>query len=449
MRHPLDIVKQIRETQGTNAKLDILRNLESGDENSWFMYFAKMTYDAKIRFWVRNVEITPMPVEEWKLDDLSAVNSLLASLASRNVTGNDAIQLIQQTVAIVDRRTAELIKLVLLRDFDCGLSVTSFNKIWPGLIPTYELMACHTLVEKTAKKIEGNLLYVQMKYDAARVSVEVDKEGKASFYTRNGNPYFFDEDCDIVKAFSKPEFAGLMFDGEMISHKGGVMLPRKTSNGIGNKLVRGTASREEMDSMIIRLWDVYSQESFDAGEDPTPYYQRFNRINQFDAQDLFDYCALPAENTIVETLEEAQVIGKKYIAQGYEGAIVKSANGPWEKDRVWWCLKIKAIREADLEVVGFNAGDPNSKLAGMVGSVMFASSDRSVTVNVSGISDELRAHITTNPEEYLGKIGTVLYNELIQNKNNKDQYSLFLPRLQEFRFDKTEADDLQKIKNGT
>lgn len=47
--------------------------------------------------------------------------------------------------------------------------------------------------------------------------------------------------------------------------------------------------------------------------------------------------------------------------------------------------------------------------------------------------------------KYTGKIITVEFNELIKAKDKED-YSLFLPRIKEFREDKIEADDLEYIK---
>lgn len=453
MRHPLDIIMEIRNTKGTNAKLEILREIDILDtyraEFNYFTQFVNLAYNRYIRFWVKNVEIKETGQDrEWMYDDLQKANDLLCSLAERVVTGNDAIALIKSTVKRVDKKTAELIRLVLLRDFDCGLNVTSFNKVWPDFIPTYELMACHTLNEKTAKKIAGPY-YVQMKYDAARVSIEVDDAGKASFFTRNGNPYLFDEECDIVKVFSRPEFAGRMFDGEMVSCKvTGEMRSRKESNGIANKLIRGTASRDEMDSMMVVVWDTYTIEEFKNGISHVPYYGRFDKVVDWCNNILFQK-AIPAENSIVATLEEAQEIGRNYIKAGYEGAIVKASNGIWKKDRVDWCLKVKAEREADLLCVAIKAGNANGKWADGVGSLEMVSADGIVEVSVSGISDTNRELWKNNPSLVVGKIHTVLYNELIQNKGNKDKYSLFLPRHVEIRMDKTEADTFEKIKEGT
>ena len=49
------------------------------------------------------------------------------------------------------------------------------------------------------------------------------------------------------------------------------------------------------------------------------------------------------------------------------------------------------------------------------------------------------------PDEYIGQVVEVMYNEKIKAKGNLT-YSLFLPRFKRFRKDKNEADSLTKIK---
>ena len=59
--------------------------------------------------------------------------------------------------------------------------------------------------------------------------------------------------------------------------------------------------------------------------------------------------------------------------------------------------------------------------------------------------DKLKAEVSNNRDDYLDKILTVRANSIMPPTNNNNQYSLFLPVFIEFRLDKSEADDLQKI----
>jgi ATP-dependent DNA ligase len=96
---------------------------------------------------------------------------------------------------------------------------------------------------------------------------------------------------------------------------------------------------------------------------------------------------------------------------------------------------MKVELEADLLVTGWNFG--TGKIAGLMGSVTCITADGGVEVGVgSGFNDEDRKML---PEDIVGKIITVKYNEVIQDKN-KNTKSLFLPIFVELRLDKTQAD---------
>jgi hypothetical protein len=74
-----------------------------------------------------------------------------------------------------------------------------------------------------------------------------------------------------------------------------------------------------------------------------------------------------------------------------------------------------------------------------MGSVLAETSDGLLEVSIgSGFNDDDRE---LTPEDVLGKIVTVKYNEIIRDKN-RDKASLFLPIYQEFRLDKNTADEM-------
>ena len=83
----------------------------------------------------------------------------------------------------------------------------------------------------------------------------------------------------------------------------------------------------------------------------------------------------------------------------------------------------------------------------MLGALTCESSDGKIRVNVgSGFTDEDRKSIT--PENSIGKFIEVVSNGII-NTVDREEYSLFLPRFVEFRFDKDEADSFDAVKATT
>ncbi|WP_418625471.1 hypothetical protein [Sutterella wadsworthensis] len=63
--------------------------------------------------------------------------------------------------------------------------------------------------------------------------------------------------------------------------------------------------------------------------------------------------------------------------------------------------------------------------------------------SVSGFNDKMRKEIWENRSNYLDKIVTVRFNDIMQKEG--EVASLFLPRFVEFRNDKILADSFRRI----
>jgi ATP-dependent DNA ligase len=125
------------------------------------------------------------------------------------------------------------------------------------------------------------------------------------------------------------------------------------------------------------------------------------------------------------------------LAKGEEGIILKDPKGPWQDKRVKHQVKMKAELEADLLVTGLVPG--SGKYQGKIGALQVESADGRVKSAVgTGLDDDERSW---DPKEFLGKIVSVKYNALIDDKKT-GQKSLFLPVFVEIRDDKKVPDTL-------
>ena len=118
---------------------------------------------------------------------------------------------------------------------------------------------------------------------------------------------------------------------------------------------------------------------------------------------------------------------------------------PWSGKRVKTQIKLKAARECELRIVGFNIANDN-KYHGLIGSLECVSEDGIVSANISGLSDAERSDLLD--DKVIGTIITVRYNEMLANKKDSNRFSLFLPRMIERRLDKTRADTYKEILNS-
>src|SRR5574343_391318 len=65
---------------------------------------------------------------------------LLDDLHSRKLTGNAARDAVTATLSLFTKDTANYLARVINKDLDCGANQSTFNKIYPGLVPNFEVM---------------------------------------------------------------------------------------------------------------------------------------------------------------------------------------------------------------------------------------------------------------------------------------------------------------------
>lgn len=292
-------------------------------------------------------------------------------------------------------------------------------------------------VEHTNNFFADGILVHNCKADGMRFNAIV-RNGTVEFRTRNG------KELDLLGNLSE-EFIiladgkDIVFDGELLVKDNGVILDRKTGNGILMKAQRGTLSDEEASMVNAVIWDCIPYDKFISGKDTTRYCDRIEPITTYSLPKKISFIT----NTVVFNIEEARTIFEEYLAEGQEGIILKDINGIWEDKRSKTQIKFKGELECDLKIVGIQEGTLGSKYEGILGALLCESSDGIIKVGVgSGFNDEQRKKFIN--DNLIGKIVAVKYNSRIITKSG--EHSLFLPIFVEIREDKDVADSSGDIK---
>ncbi len=297
-------------------------------------------------------------------------------------------------------------------------------------------MLCSPFEQKLVDKIKFPAS-VQLKMDGMRFNAIV-VNGSCEFRSRNGKEI-------LLLGNLEQEFITMangndcVFDGELLVCDKGVILDRQTGNGILNKANKGTISDLDARKVHATVWDYIPYADFKQGKCSLPYLNRFAILAQMEMPKKIHL----VESTGVKSIEEANVIFEKYLADGQEGIILKDLSGVWEDKRAKHQIKFKGELECDLKIVAVEEG--TGKYVGMLGAIVCESSDGIVKVRVgSGFNDDHRINLWHIKEEILDKIVVVKYNMRIKNKLGEE--SLFLPIFIELRDDKTVADSSEVIK---
>jgi len=266
--------------------------------------------------------------------------------------------------------------------------------------------------------------------DGVRCHITKDIDGTMTALSRSGKEFHIPNALLKLNDFIS---VGEILDGELlVCDSNGIILDRKTGNGIINKASKNTITLDEESSLRFVVWDIVDE------SDTVPYSVRLRTLE--------NKKNVPDNVTIIETYtvnceDDAIAFGDKMIKSGQEGAIIKNINHLWKPKRSKDIGKIKAVETCDLVVLDVIEG--TGKYSGGLGALVCQTSDGLLSVNVgSGFSDKERG---LPMSDWIGKIVEVKYNETISSKS-KDTKSLFLPRFSHVRTDKLVANCLGNLK---
>lgn len=435
------IIATLKEHNLTNDKKRILKQHES---NKTLQLLFKMTYESRYNYWIRASDMQINPLGD-RVITSELLQDILSHLNGRIVTGNAAREYLQNIINSLHPSEAGIIIRMINRDMDCKVSTALINDTWPKTVSEFPVMLADKFNVKNAKsfyeaepkditKLGIPQLIVQEKSDGGRVEYVAGDGG----YSRNGSSIQLHDRFSFLDEY----FAGYVVDGELLSiDEYGKVQPRKVSNGLYTKAVRGTLSKTESQTLHLVVWDIIPIQEFWSGSGSEEYRDRFAKLQQIinSLPDIFKHRISIVPSKIIHFVHEAQTFYGKMLEEGKEGAMLKLLSSKWENERSRSVLKLKEEKEATLRCIGVL---PHAKKPGQIGSLELATECGLLKVSCgSGLTDEDRVKPAS---EFFGQLINVKYNALIQAKN-RETHSMFLPIFAGVRYDVNDADTLQKL----
>ena len=448
----LESIEAIGATSSTAAKVVMLKE---GMEDAAFLNIMQLAYNPLVVFGIgkktmKQIEATTTAATgDGKFDD--STYKLFDDLASRKLSGQEAIDAITKEMTRLDLDGQVLLRRVLLKDLRAGFGDTSLNKARKGTVPVFPYMRCSLPKSSNFDNFDWSKGVIsQEKADGMFANVSIFASGLVVVTSRQGS--VFDEDGlgTLVPDLAASLKWGTQTHGELVVYQDGELLPREQSNGVMNHIASG-GKAEPNQRIVFLAWDQIPLEAaVPKGRYEVPYARRLGELNtqlvKAERSNSARESVKLIPTRIVKSKAEAMKHFGDLLKQNKEGTIVKSPTAIWmdgtSKDQV----KLKLEFEVELEVIGFEEG--NGKNADTFGSLICASSCRQLVVGVPGWTDQKRQEIAAKGDRYLGTILTVKSNGVMIDDdadNDGAPASLFLPRFVEERFDKFEADDLSSI----
>ena len=386
-----------------------------------FLQGCRLALDPLVTFGVQQV---PFSETDGPGVDVGKVHEVYHSLINRTLTGNAARDAIQELCnEATNEEWNDWYRRILIKDFRCGVSVKTINNVQKGTIPVFGCMLAHDGA-KHPKKIKGECL-VEYKYDGVRV-IAIVQNGSATLYSRNGK--LLSNFPHIEEALSKPEFEGLVFDGEVMSDDFQSLM----------KQVHRKEGAQTQDAYLA-VFDMLTLAEFNAGGTNKNADVRRGRLIELDHDNL-----LPSSIKIVDAYSvnfdteegkaEFDKLNKTALAEGYEGLMIKPINEGYKCKRSHAWLKVKPFIEVTLKVIALEEG--TGKNEGMLGALVVEGEDdgKFFHVNVgSGLTDDMRKDVWSAQDSVVGQLVEIRADAATQSQDADETWSLRFPRFKTFR----------------
>lgn len=254
---------------------------------------------------------------------------------------------------------------------------------------------------------------VSRKLDGIRMISRLDSNGKIKLTSRTCKEFYWMNTVRNHLEQILKQFPGLILDGEVYSHS----LPFSVLCGA----VRSVKTPSIHDD-IIEYW------IFDIADESTSYKNRIEllkQVKEWYENNFKEYKCIRFE--FYETIDNLKLVQKyhdKYVAEGFEGLIIRNLDGLYKyKFRTNDLQKYKNFEDSEFEVVNFKAGQGTEKGA-IIFECKMPNSEVTFDVRPRGSIDE-RIKQYKNGQSYIGKQLIVRYQPHVKTS---DQIKDDLPR---------------------
>ena len=421
---PWVVIKQLLATTGRLEKEAILERNMSPE----LIKGMEMTFDPFLVFHIKKLP-------KWKgqianASDYSVHDEfkvLATALATRTVTGNAAKEAVEKFASYCTEEQWEMwFSRILMKDFKIGVAVNTWNKISENRVYIFECqLATDSDKEKYDEILSMGDVYIEPKLDGARALAFVYPNGDVQIFSRNGRQ--LDNFTGIEAELSKIRPSEpIVLDGEMMGANFQDLMTQ-----INRK------SNVDTSNNIYHVFDAMTK---------TEFVMRTCKKTQRERRDNLEKFLLPirgSSKVVVSPYFYIQhgnkQVMKKYfddfVAQGFEGMMIKPTTGKYEFKRTKAWLKMKPFVDVTLTIVDMELGSEGTKYANVLGNMICEGVDKGRKIKVScggGFDDKQRTEFWANRKSLIGKKVDVRADAL-SLAAGEDTYSLRFPRFERFR----------------
>ena len=416
MEEVIKIFKKLQESSGKRLQ----EILEENKDNELLKKVLWFVYNPYIVTGLSSKKINKIVNTQTKYAPAKTIEEVFEYLQEHN-TGTD-IDIAYVLEFIQGKPDQEMYEQIFTKELKLGITSKTINKVFPNLIPEFNVMLAEKYWDRMEELEKTNPdIIITQKYDGVRCVAIHDKNG-VKLFSRQGKP--IEGLHDLEEQLLWLPFG--CYDGELLLNKDNIPskdLYRETVTVINSK-------DQDKKNIVFNIFDTCEIKEFENGYCAAPCIERKKVIQELEEQMKPDWWkSVPILYYGKYDKDIVQQELNKQIALEHEGVMVNIANAPYEAKRTKNILKVKAMQDCDLKIIGFEEGTGKNK--GTLGAIIVDYKGFEVRVG-SGFTDQDREYFWANQNELLGRVITVQYFEETTNKKD-NSLSLRFPVYLELR----------------
>lgn len=416
MEEVIKIFKELQESSGKRLQ----EILEENKDNELLKKILWFVYNPYIVTGLSTKKISKTVNMQVKYEPAKTIEEVFTYLQEHN-TGTDT-DIAYVLEFIQNKSDKGIYEQIFTKELKLGITSKTINKVFPNLIPEFNVMLAEKYWDRMEELEKTNPdIIITQKYDGVRCVAIHDKSG-VKLFSRQGKP--IEGLHDLEEQLLWLPFG--CYDGELLLNKDNIPskdLYRETVTVVNSK-------DQDKKDIVFNIFDTCEVKEFENGYCAAPCIERKKVIQELEEQMKPDWWkSVPILYYGKYDKDIVQQELNKQIALEHEGVMVNIANAPYEAKRTKNILKVKAMQDCDLKIIGFEEGTGKNK--GTLGAIIVDYKGFEVRVG-SGFTDQDREYFWANQNELLGRVITVQYFEETTNKKD-NSLSLRFPVYLELR----------------
>ena len=391
--------------------------------------FLHYTYNPFLVFHVssKNIQkksdIKAAPVYEsfdGSLPNTAQFFNLLDLLASGDLSGHIAIATVKGFISKYPEYE-DIIFSIIDKDLEIRLGDTEINKVFPGLIPTFDVALAESW-EPEKDVIEDGKWFISQKLDGCRCIMKVEN-GNIRFFSREGHEFFtLGKIAEEYKSMNNVP-TNVVLDGE-------ICILDENGNENFKSIMKEIKKKDHtIQNPMYIVFDLLEPDEFDSKTSKRTYGDRYHNMKFWLTQNHPPFKTMRVLDQIGYNKETFDKMQEKARKSGWEGLMLRK-NCEYKGKRSRDVLKVKEFYDYEYKVLGIEIGPfrintpEGERTIETMTAVNIEHKGYKVSVG-SGFTLQERKEFYKDPSKIVGKIITVTYFE--ETENDKEGISLRFP----------------------